>query len=118
MSTKQSILAPYTLFREWLDEIGEADLVKSSGIYSQALVIWLMIFQRLKEGASLLRACDELDASLLEDLGCKGKRVREGRVSKSTGGYSQARRELSVDVVKGVTDELYSWLREQPTVTN
>jgi putative transposase len=81
------------------------------GIFSLAVVVWMMIEQRLGSQGTLAAAV----ARLRED-GCRGllrrcKRVREGRISASTGGYCQARQKLSILTVKQIMDDVFERLQ-------
>src|ERR1700688_4122396 len=59
------------------------------GIYSLAVVVWLMIYQRLNSKRTLLSAVQFLarHADHWQEQPHVGKRVREGRISTRTGGY-------------------------------
>ena len=84
---------------------------ENSGVYSDPLVIWLMIYQRLNEGASLSRVLDQFTGDNCWKLAGECKRSRERNISTNTGGYSQARAGLSLSTVKEVADYLYDWMR-------
>ena len=91
--------------------------VESGGVYSDPLVMWLMIYQRLNEGASLARALDQFAAEDCWKLAGKCKRSQERKLSTNTGGYSQARANLSPRLVEATADHFYSWMRG-PTANN
>src|SRR5215813_2065658 len=63
------------------------------GIYSLAVVFWLMIYERLNNKRTLSSAVQFLarHADHWREQPQVGKRVREGRISTGTGGYCQAR---------------------------
>jgi hypothetical protein len=76
------------------------------GIYSLAVVVWLMIYQRLNSKRSLSSAVQFLakHAALWRNRPNECKRIREGRISVRTGGYSQARGKMSTQVSCSVCD--------------
>jgi putative transposase len=76
------------------------------GIYSLVVVVWLMIYQRLNSKRTLSSAVHFLvkHAALWRDQQHACKRIREGRISVRTGGYSQARRKMSTLVGCSVCD--------------
>ena len=80
------------------------------GIFSTALIVWLMIFQRLNPSHTLSRAVAELKAGKVDELRGDGKRVREGRISGNTGGYSKARSKLPVELVRLIAEQIFSSL--------
>jgi len=79
-----------------LVDLSEADaLFPRSGqaVYTASVVLWMLIYQRMKPDASLEAAVKHLleaQPQLLPD----SKRIREGKLSASTGGYSRARNKL------------------------
>jgi hypothetical protein len=77
-------------------------------VYWAAVVIWLMIYQRLHNDASLQSAVLALPA-----------RWRPGakRVSAATGGYCQARQRVPTLVVEKVADHVFETLRAQAPQT-
>ena len=80
------------------------------GIFSTALIVWLMIFQRLNPSHTLSRAVAELKAGKVDKLRGNGKRAREDRISGNTGGYSKARSKLPVELVRLVAERIFSSL--------
>jgi hypothetical protein len=83
------------------------------GIYSLVVVIWLMIYQRLNGKRTLASAVNFLARQAVhwQELPDVGKRVREGRISTRTGGYSQARRKMSTLVASKVCDHMFEQLQ-------
>ena len=87
-----------------------------SGIFSIAMVIWLMLYQRLHSKGTLVAALQ-----VMTRLGQSGhlrlahpcKRIREGNISANTGGYCQARQKLPMPVVKTVSNHIFDQLRQQ-----
>ena len=105
---------------EAIERIAQQHGVKTRrGIYSLVVVIWLMIYQRLNSKRTLSSAVQFLakHAALWRDQLHVGKRIREGRISVRTGGYSQARRKMSTLVGCSVCDlsfaELEVRMRQQ-----
>jgi hypothetical protein len=84
------------------------------GIYSVAVVVWLMIYQRLNSKRTLSSTVQWLArnaASLQQSDPCK--RVRDARISTRTGGYCQARQKLPTLVATQVTDQVFGQLQQQ-----
>jgi len=70
------------------------------GIYSAAVVVWLMIWQRLERNRSLAAAVQYLVQGDAGDLQTDCKRWTEEKVSAATGSYCQARQRLPVRIVR------------------
>jgi hypothetical protein len=83
------------------------------GIYTVAVVLWLMIWQRLQARATLSRAVRELVQGPGRQLLTPCKRVREGRISAAAGGYCQAVKKMPKLVSEQVTRELVERLSRQ-----
>ena len=83
------------------------------GIYNAAVLIWLMIYQRLNSKGTLSSAVQFLarQAMLWQSCAAVGKRVREGRVSLGTSGYCQARQKMPTLVVKSVSQHIFEQLQ-------
>jgi putative transposase len=97
---------------EYFDRlIREHNLRCRKRIYWLAVVVWLMIFQRLHPNPSLAAAVD----ALVQGGGfrwSRSKRRQHGRpVSPATGGYCQARQRLPTLVAKQVSDHIFEQLR-------
>ncbi|MDQ2713162.1 MAG: IS4 family transposase [Acidobacteriota bacterium] len=83
------------------------------GIYTPAVVVWLMILQRLHPKGTLSAAVQTLAAHPgLPVLTCC-KRVRQARISVATGGYCQARLKLPKRVAVAVSDHIMHQLQQQ-----
>jgi hypothetical protein len=98
----------------WLaDLIPEKGVGSGKGIYSFAVVIWLMIVQRLHAKGTLSSALQQLlqirPASLLPDC----KRVRDGNISSHPGGYCQARQNMPTLVTRKVCDHILAPLQAE-----
>jgi hypothetical protein len=83
---------------------------RRGGIFSTAVVVWLMIFQRLSEDHTLSAAIEHLKVSDIRELlltsEAKSIKARNGRISSNTGGYSQGRQRVPLVVVEQLTDVL------------
>ncbi len=83
------------------------ELDTRSGIYTEVVTIWLMIFQRLNPDKSLAGAVEKLKSGYFEDILDLGSiRVRERRISSNTGGYSKARNKLDLSRVEQAADAI------------
>jgi len=117
LDKKENVAGCYAIFQDWLG-LQENEELKGfgGGMYSPALIVWLMIFQRLHEGASLEKAVEEFASGALNELAGPCKRTRDGNVSNNTGGYCQARQGLPLGVTTLITDGLYRYLSEERAV--
>lgn len=78
-------------------------------VYTTAITVWLLIYQRLNAGGSLVDAVHELlrtDVALLPD----NRRVREQTLSNNTGAYGRARQRLKCEVTDAVAEHLFNSL--------
>jgi hypothetical protein len=91
----------------------EHNLKVRRGIYHLAVVVWLMIYQRLHSKGTLSAAVHVLarQAEHWQEQPHCGKRIREGRISTRTGGYCQARQKMPTLVASHVTDHISERLR-------
>lgn len=106
-------------YREVIDEglvkalVNGEQVVERRGIFSSALVVWLMIFQRLNSDHSLGAAIERLKSGDFDELLAQGSIVaRHKRFSDSTGGYAKARKRVPLEVVKQTVDALSESLME------
>jgi hypothetical protein len=83
------------------------------GIYSVAVVLWLMIWQWLQPRATLSQAGRQLVHGAGRSLLCDCRRVREGRISAAAGGYCESIGKLLKLVPQAVTRELVERLSQQ-----
>ena len=80
-------------------------------VFSLAVVIWPMIFQRLQDKGTLAVAVQHVVRGLPPELNPRiGKRPREHKVSSNTGGYNRARQMLPREVVQTVSDQIFEQL--------
>lgn len=82
------------------------------GIYTAAVVVWLMILQRLLPGKATLSGAVQqvLTGSLQRILPAKHKRIVEGTLSGNTGAFSRARCRLPKLVVEMAADQVVEYL--------
>src|SRR5437762_11835409 len=81
------------------------------GIYSFAVVIWLMIVQRMQAKGTLGSALQQLLQNRpLHLLPCC-KRVRDNRISPHVGGYCQGRQKMPTEVAIQVSDHVLAQLQ-------
>lgn len=97
---------------EFFDQLRERLSLPARGIYSLAVVVWLMMWQRLDGRGSLARAVQQVVQGALGDLVPPEKRVVEQRVSSNTGALSRARKRLPLEAVEAVCDEIFAQLME------
>ena len=77
-------------------------------VFSFAVVIWLMIFQRLWDKGTLAEAVQQVIRGLPPALNPKTcKRQREHHTSSNTGGYNRARQRLPLEIVQTVSDQMF-----------
>lgn len=92
---------------QFFDQLRERLGLPARGIYSLAVVVWLMMWQRLDGQGSLATAVQQLVQGALGNLVPPEKRVREQRVSSNTGALSRARKRLPLAAVETVCDEIF-----------
>jgi hypothetical protein len=112
--TIQNALALYqqAMPTELFDQLrAELKLHCHNGVFTLAVVIWLMIFQRLRPGGTLATAVQEAVRRLPQGLVNRPcKRLREGSLSSHTGAYNQARQKLPKELVERVSDRIFQHL--------
>jgi hypothetical protein len=101
-------IAPASWFQDLVPDSGPGS---RSGIYSFAVVIWLMIVQRLHAKGTLGSALQQLLQNGSADLLSDCKRVRDNRISSHVGGYCQARQKMPKLVVSKVSDHILAQLQ-------
>ena len=90
----------------------EARRREDNCVYNTAVVMWLMITQRLQAQGSLATAVLDLrglPASLWPDP-CSRRQPGEGPMSSNTGAYNKARQRLPAGAVEGFCDHLFAQL--------
>jgi hypothetical protein len=89
----------------------QAGLRHKRGVYSVAVVLWLMMLQRLHGRGTLASAVQMLLEGAAGPLLSPCRRVRRKRISCRTGAYCQARQKLPKLLCKQVSQELVERLR-------
>jgi hypothetical protein len=87
-------------------------IVEISCIFTLPVTTWLMIMQRLSPQGTLASAVTELIQGNGRELLEPCKRVREGSISASTGGYSQARQRVPVEASRRVAERTFEQLHQ------
>ena len=95
-------------------------LRQNNRVYTDAVVIWLMILQRLVENGTLETAVLELLRGLPEEFWprpCKrlqrGPKGEKPYLSPNTGSYNNARQQLPLTIVEQCADRVLAQLSEQ-----
>ncbi len=106
-------LYQHVIYRSVLQYL-EADQGRKSkrGIYSPAVVLWLMMLQRLQGRGTLASGVQLLLQGAAKPLLSPCRRVRRRRISCRTGGYCQARQKLPTRWLRQVSQEIIERLRE------
>jgi hypothetical protein len=81
-------------------------------IYTAQVVIWMMVVQRLQPVGTLAVGVEALLAGAADSLLSRCERAQQKRISRRTGGYSQARQRLPALLCRQVLAELIMRLRE------
>lgn len=112
--------AIFNLYGRWVVDRGVLEQIESElgerrrqGIYSLAVVLWLMIWQRLQPRATLSHAVRNLVQGNARSLLSNCKRVREGRISAAAGGYCQSVKKMSKLVPQQVTRDIVAQLSKE-----
>ena len=103
MALLREVLAPQ-LLAEWQPTAPQA-------VYSTWVTVWLLVFQRLNQNASLVAAVAAFLESMSTMSSCK--RVREETLSAQSGGFSRARTRLLVTVAEQSADQVFHSLLPQ-----
>jgi hypothetical protein len=101
-------IAPASWFQDMVPDTGPGS---RRGIYSLAVVIWLMILQRLHTKGTLGSALQQLLQNRPGNLLFACKRVRENQISPHVGGYCQARQRMPTLVASKVSDHILAQLQ-------
>ena len=101
-------VAPASFFRELTQKHGY-DF--RDGVYSAAVVVWLMIWQRLQGSRGLAAAVQHLLQGGAGDLVSNCSRWMQQKVSAATGSYCQARQRLPKLIAGEVMERIVDQLR-------
>jgi hypothetical protein len=106
-----SVLAVYLSLLS-SERLAEAEARENNRVYNTAVVVWLMIIQRLQAEGSLETAVLELPGlpTSFWPNPCKRRQPGAKPMSSNTGAYNQARQKLAVKVVQGLCDSLFEQL--------
>jgi len=102
--------APSSFFLQLCEEHGYEF---RRGVYSVAVVVWLMIWQRLQGNRSLAAAVQCLLHGGAGDLVGDCKRWTQDQVSGATGGYCQARQKLPKLIASQVSERIVEQLQTE-----
>ncbi len=102
---------------QFFDQMRQRLGLPARGIYSLAVVVWLMIWQRLDGRGTLAAAVQQVVQGALGDVLPPEKRVREQRVSSNTGALSRARKRLPLQVVEETCDQIFAHLMKPVEAT-
>src|ERR1700685_1742370 len=109
-----SILVLYQqiVCRGWLEYLQQqAGMKLRRGIYGPAVVLWLMMLQRLHPRGTAVSAVQLLIGGAADPLLVDCRRVQRQRISARTGGYCQARQKLPKLMCRQVSEEIVERLR-------
>lgn len=91
-----------------LVDFSEADIynpMRANAVFTSSVVLWMLVYQRLKPDASLETAVKHLLETRPSYLPTN-KRLSENTLSLATGGYSKARSRLPLEVVEWFASEV------------
>jgi len=101
---------------EIFEKVSAKVLSRRRRIYTERLVCWLMIWQRLESIPTQLSALKELETKRAKKLFGNCKRLRDGWSSNaSTSAYSQSVSSLPVEKVEILADKLFDYLSNDKT---
>ena len=95
---------------QFFDELRERLGLQAQGIYTLAVVVWLMMWQRLDGRGTLAVAVQQVVQGVLGAMLPPDKRVREGRVSSNPGALCRARQRMPLEAAEAVCDEVFTKL--------
>ena len=120
--TEEELYSTYELLRKLTPEHELLQLAPlgPTAVYTTLVTLWMLTMQRLNGGSSLASVIKVVQ-TYAKNLLPNNKRVREGRLSKSTGAYSEARKRLPIKAAEffanSVCDSLVkrtpSWFGDQ-----
>lgn len=97
----------FELLRSLVDfgDVNELFPQRAHTVYTASVVLWMLVYQRLKPDASLENAVKHLLDTRPSNLPVN-KRLEEDRLSTNSSSYSVARKRLPLEVVEWFTDEI------------
>ena len=85
------------------DQIDQMFPVAPNGIYTTALVLWMLVYQRMSSDSSLEAAVKKMIEAKPVFLR-QNKRVEQGTLSTATGAYSRARTRMPLEAAKWLAE--------------
>ena len=82
-----------------LEQINQMYPLRNNAVYTNSVVLWMLVSQRLNPDSSLEAAVKEM-IDVCPDLLPANKRVIEGTLSTATGSYSRARKRLPLQAAR------------------
>ena len=101
-------IAPGELFRLLQRNLG---INVHDRVYTPRVVMWMMMVQRLDPRGTLSSTVEQLVQGKMDPLLSRCKRVKEKNIGLATGGYCQARQNLSKILIERSMEELTQRLR-------
>src|SRR5437868_3473775 len=101
------------LYEQIVPSVTWKDFGEGGQIYTLAVVVEMMLLQRLSERGTQQEAVQALVSGRLNGLLSNGKRVQDGRISANTGGYARACGRISAGTVERVCDQTLAELSRQ-----
>ena len=95
---------------QFLDELRQRSGLQAHCIYTLAVVVWLMMWQRLDGRGTLAVTVQQVVQGMLGALLPPDKRVREQQVSSNPGALCRARKRLPLEAAEAVCDEVFTQL--------
>lgn len=89
---------------DW-DEVDDHCPVRSNAVYRSSVVLWMLVYQRLKPDKSL-EATVKVLLETWPDLLPNNKRVTNKTLSHNTGGYARARKRLSTKTTRWFAEQI------------
>ncbi|MEP0427281.1 MAG: IS4 family transposase, partial [Rhodopirellula bahusiensis] len=89
------------------EDANELFAQRAHTVYTACVVLWMLVYQRLKPDASLENAVKHLIETRPSYLP-ENKRLDENTISTASGAYSRARSRLPLEVVRWFAEEVSS----------
>jgi hypothetical protein len=114
----------YEISRDWFDSEGiKYESHQGSGVYSQALTIWLMMLQRLNGlplQGTIVNTLNDEGGGIFVRLNLRSKKLRNGNVSVNSGGFSQAKsridKEKIIELVQHCEEKLRKKIKDEQNI--
>lgn len=89
---------------------------RENAVYTTSVVLWMLIYQRMKPDSSLSQTVKHL-LETRPDFLPDNKRIREGTLSKNSSGYSKARKRMPLDAIRSFAEFVSHSLIDQTSAT-